>query len=119
MGIGFVSLAMAKNDTMNIATEFSRFPGGRFRADGPHSGEEFRDDFLAPRLRACDHLSVVLDGVAGLPSSFLEEAFGGLVRKHGFTPEHLETALEFVASTPRMSSYPHTIRRYIERARPQ
>lgn len=102
--------------TINIAKDFSRFPGGRYRSDGPHSGEEFRDDVLAPALKTGTSVILVLDGVAGLPSSFQEEAFGGLVRRHGFTAHQLETALQLVAETERMKSYPAAIRRYIHRA---
>lgn len=102
--------------SISIANDFSRFPGGRFRTDGPHSGQEFREDLLVPALQAQDRVMVLLDGVAGLPSSFLEETFGGLVREHGFAPDELLHKLEFVATTPRMQSYPQVIARYIERA---
>lgn len=102
--------------TIDIAKDFSRFPSGRFRSDGPHSGEEFRDDLLAPALQTGDNVILVLDGVAGLPSSFREEAFGGLVRKHGFTPQALHGLLKLIANTPRMQSYPDAIWRVIDRA---
>jgi hypothetical protein len=102
--------------TISIAIDFSRFPGGRFRADGPHNGEEFREDLLVPALRSSDRVVVVLDGVAGFPSCFLDETFGGLIRNHGFTPEELDAKLELVALTPRMRSYPAMIREYIARA---
>lgn len=75
--------------TINIASQFSRYPAGRYRADGPYSGEAFREDFLKPPLQQTDTRIVVqLDGARGLASSFLEEAFGGLVRA-GFSPELL------------------------------
>lgn len=61
--------------------EFSRFPGPRFKKLGPHSGEEFRDDVLLVALASNDEVQVDLDDVFGYGSSFLEEAFGGLVRK--------------------------------------
>jgi hypothetical protein len=101
---------------LSIAKDFSRFPSGRFRSDGPHSGEAFREDFLVPRLKDSAGLLVNLDGVAGLPSSFLEEAFGGLVRLHHFSPAELEGSLRFEALTPRMHTYPNMIRGYIARA---
>lgn len=79
--------------TINIASQFSRYPAGRYKADGPYSGEAFRDDFLIPKLRQSDTRIVVqLDGARGLASSFLEEAFGGLVRA-GFGPELLHDRL--------------------------
>jgi hypothetical protein len=68
--------------TFRIARDFSRYPAGRFRSDGPWSGEKFRDDFLMPLLKKEVHRVVVeLDGTAGYGSSFLEEAFGGAVRE--------------------------------------
>lgn len=102
---------------INIAQNFSRFPGGRHRTDGRFSGEEFREDFLLPALRQHDRVIVNLDGVAGLPSSFLEEAFGGLVRR-GLNAKELASRLLFTATTPRMQPYPAMIRRYIEHGAP-
>ncbi|QFI77402.1 DUF4325 domain-containing protein [Bradyrhizobium betae] len=101
---------------LSIAKDFSRFPSGRFRSDGPNSGEAFREDHLAPKLKSGAQLVVNLDGVAGLPSSFLEEAFGGLVRHHDFSPSQLESLLRFEALTPRMQTYPKMIWGYIARA---
>jgi hypothetical protein len=67
--------------TINIANQFSRYPAGRYTVDGPYSGEAFREKFLVPQLRTPDTRVVIqLDGARGLASSFLEEAFGGLVR---------------------------------------
>jgi hypothetical protein len=72
---------------VNVAKEFSIYPGARYRKDGPHSGEEFRDELLAPRFRQAleqaRKLLVNLDGAEGYATSFLEEAFGGLAREYG------------------------------------
>lgn len=67
--------------TIVIAKEFSEAPAGRFITDGPFTGELFRENFLIPSLASGDDLLVDLDGTLGYGSSFLEEAFGGLVRK--------------------------------------
>lgn len=61
--------------------DFSRFPGPRYENLGENSGEKFRDSFLIPAITENDEIIVDLDGVFGYGSSFLEEAFGGLVRK--------------------------------------
>ena len=37
--------------TINIANDFSVFPGGRYRSDGEFSGEEFRDNILITALQ--------------------------------------------------------------------
>lgn len=69
---------------LSVARDFSRTPGSRLRVEGPFSGEAFREEKLAPAVRraieANSNLVVDLDGTAGYASSFLEEAFGGLVR---------------------------------------
>ncbi len=70
---------------IDIAREFTKFPGPRYRDQGHGSGEEFRERHLLPAFRMGHERVVVhLDGVEyGYPTSFLEEAFGGLVRKLG------------------------------------
>lgn len=65
--------------TIKVAEEFSRYPGGSWRSDGPYSGEQFRQDLLAPALLKYSDVTVSLDGALGYGSSFLREAFGGLV----------------------------------------
>lgn len=60
-------------------------PGGRYRTDGKFSGEEFREDILRDLFKKVlendDLLTIDLDNTYGYPSSFLEEAFGGLARE--------------------------------------
>lgn len=82
-----------KTVTINIASQFSRYPAGRYKEDGPYSGEIFRDKFLIPNLQQPETRVVVqLDGARGLASSFLEEAFGGLIRA-GFSSDALHDRL--------------------------
>lgn len=69
--------------TINIAEQFSRTPGARYRKDGPFSGEEFREQFLVPAMTGTESLEIVLDGTRGFATSFLEEAFGGIARLFG------------------------------------
>ncbi|MBE6119211.1 MAG: DUF4325 domain-containing protein [Erysipelotrichaceae bacterium] len=72
---------------INIARDFTKTPGGRFKKEGKHSGQEFRDTILIPEYEKAvennEVLRVNLDGGYGYGSSFLEESFGGLVRKFG------------------------------------
>lgn len=75
-----------RTSTIKVVRDFTATPGGRTRDDGPHSGEEFREEVLLPRLKQCskgDQLVVDLDGAAGYAASFLEEAFGGAARELG------------------------------------
>lgn len=70
--------------TISIAKDFSRIPGARFPQEGDYSGQEFRNKVLLPKLKEAisthKKLRVILDGTAGLGTSFLEESFGGLIR---------------------------------------
>lgn len=88
------------NMTITIAKDFSRYPAGRYRNDGPYSGEKFRDDMLAPTLALLgngERLHILMDGVRGYGSSFLEEAFGGLMRlQANLTPELFWKKVEVV-----------------------
>lgn len=60
--------------------DFSKYPGPRYIRLGDYSGEEFRDKWLLNELMQGD-IAIDFDDVYGYGSSFLEEAFGGLVRK--------------------------------------
>ncbi len=70
-----------------IAKDFSKTPGARYRDEGLYSGQEFREELLEPKfleaIEKKEKLKVNLDGGYGYPTSFLEEAFGGLVRIYG------------------------------------
>lgn len=88
-----------------IASDFSPTPGGRYRQHGPWSGEQFRDDYLVPALQSARHVTVLLDDTAGYAGSFLEEAFGGLVRVRGFALPDLRQRLTIANRNPRYSVY--------------
>jgi hypothetical protein len=79
--------------TISISKDFSETPAGRHSSDGPYSGETFREDYLYPALKQYDQVEVDLDGTLGYGSSFLEEAFGGLIRVKGMTLERLNRQL--------------------------
>lgn len=107
------------NRLINVASDYTRYPGPRYSADGPFSGEEFRDSKLAPALKEAKAtggiLTVILDGVAGYGSSFLEESFGGLLRV-GFTPADVKRHLRVVALTSRFQHHLRNVERYITEA---
>ena len=84
-----------KNE-IKISEIFSTTPGARNKLDGPNSGELFREKHLRPafeNLKEGEKLLIDFDGAYGYPTSFLEEAFGGLARIFG-TKKVLD-ALEF------------------------
>jgi hypothetical protein len=98
-----------------IASDFSKYPAGRFESDGPFSGEAFRKKLLVPALKV-GRVIVVLDGTLGYGSSFLEEAFGGLVRIEGFDAKSLKDKIEIVsADDPSLAS---EVWSYIDEAKP-
>lgn len=89
--------------------EFSQFPGGSLRAQGDHSGQEFREDHLSPALRVAMTTGKVvfvnLDGTMGLSTAFSREAFGGLVAKDGFSFEQLQKHLVIGGEEPSSHVY--------------
>src|SRR5687767_9564357 len=90
--------------SIHVASQFSTLPGPRFKSEGPHSGQEFREKLLEPAFREAhasgQELLIDLDGVEfGYPASFLEEAFGGLVRLPGVGVESVRKTLRFKAES--------------------
>ena len=92
---------------INIANDFSRAPAGRYIDDGPNSGQRFRDQFLVPALSAHQHITLEMDGTRGYGSSFLEEAFGGLVRL-GYAADVLLKKFAFRTNDPSLVSEIHS-----------
>lgn len=74
-----------KNIVIKVASDFTDTPGGRYIKEGPYSGEEFRKNILIKKYYEAKadkcKIMVDIDGCYGLATSFLEEAFGGLVRE--------------------------------------
>jgi hypothetical protein len=102
---------------LNIALEFTRTPGPRKRSEGKYSGEEFLDTLLRPKFLSATSIGTILhvnlDGAAGYPTSFLEEAFGGLAREFG--PSEVDRAIELTCEDePYLVDQ---IRRYIREAK--
>ena len=101
---------------IDLAKDFSNVPAGRFVGDGPFSGEAFRDRLLVPALARGDEVIVELDGAEGYGSSFLEEAFGGLIRTKKFKGPDLRARLKLVSEDGSLLEEAWT---YIDRAQQQ
>ncbi|MBF0267583.1 MAG: STAS-like domain-containing protein [Alphaproteobacteria bacterium] len=69
---------------ISVSRDFSPFPGPRYIRQGENSGEKFRR-LLVSALDQSPIVVVDLDGTRGFGSSFLDEAFGGLVRAEGMS----------------------------------
>ena len=48
---------------LDIAREFSRCPGARYKTEGDFSGEEFRENYLLPKLKEAieSHSKLIVD----------------------------------------------------------
>ena len=100
---------------IDIAKDFSDTPIGRYHPDdGPFTGERFREEFLYPALKKEGQITVAIDATEGYGSSFLDEAFGGLVRKGYFTAKQLSVALQIENIDPDFAIYRDLIWKYIK-----
>ena len=79
---------------INIANDYTSNIGGRYIEDGEGNATEFRKKFLVPLLKKNEKIIIELDGVAGYASSFIDEAFGGLVREENFSSEFVLDHIE-------------------------
>lgn len=103
--------------TFSVARDFSPFPGPRRSVQGPCSGEALRK-LLARRLRAQPGQMIInLDGTHGYGSSFLDEAFGGLVRSEHFEKSEILNRLQFVSKLD--PTYIDEILESINKAKPE
>ena len=106
---------------INIAEEFSPVPIGRYRDDGEKSGEAFREDILYPRIQVAlekqEILEIDLTGMYGLASSFLEEAFGGLVREKGLNSDDILRTIKFLSEESHFDLYIECAKECIKNAK--
>lgn len=91
--------------TISVVKDFGDKPYGRYMdSNNKLSGERFRREVLVPALRAHKYVHVDLDGYNRYGRSFLDEAFGGLIRAESFSWADLNERL----------SYSHTLVKSIE-----
>ena len=101
------------NKIIYIAKDYSETPAGRYKTDGNFSGERFREEFLYPALKENELVEVNLDEALGYGSSFLEEAFGGLIREDGLHLSEIKNKLKVISSR---ALYKNRIWKYLEDA---
>lgn len=106
----------------DLAADFSDEPFGRHPADGKFSGEKFRETLLHRWIKeALEHgeqVEIDLDNVPlGIGSSFLEESFGGLVRKGLLDKNDILKVLRIKSEDD--PSYITEIMEYIQEAKPK
>ena len=89
-------------DTIDIGKEFAINPRGVRHEDSDVSAQRFREEFLEPIFTSPEKYSrpvkiVLHNAVGGFGASFLDEAFGELVRKKLITPANFDDTFELVA----------------------
>ncbi|ATO18299.1 DUF4325 domain-containing protein [Acinetobacter sp. LoGeW2-3] len=83
---------------IDVAENFSDSPSGRYSSDGKYSGENFLNLWLLPNISKYKKIILDFSGVLGYGSSFLEEAFGGLVRKTNMSKDEFTSKIEIRSS---------------------
>lgn len=99
---------------IDLAADFSAHPFGRYPIHGPVNGQRFRQDVLLPALGRGEMVVVDIDGTTGLSSSFLDEAFAGLVRMGAVTRESFFDRIKIKSA--RDPSYIEDIAEYVGEA---
>ena len=111
---------MMSNYTLNIGKDFSIDPAGRHYTDGPASGEDFRENYLLVRLGKLTQeqkLDIVIDGeIEAYGSSFLSEAFAGIVKYGYMDKETLLAKINIVFTNQEFNFYKQRILKYIDEA---
>lgn len=96
--------------------DFSKFPGGRYKRFGTHSGEEFRDSVLLKALQSSDEmLEIDLSEIFTYQPSFLDEAFAGLIKLGVISADDFKRKFVFKADRAN-EPYIDMILRYVNEA---
>lgn len=108
---------------ISIAEDFSAYPIGRDSDDSAeNNGQKFRNEFLIPALKKslADNsiVDVSFEGVESFGSSFLEEAFGGLIRKNGWTAQNLKKHLRVTYDWQGYARFERRMWKHVESAKP-
>lgn len=80
---------------INVVKDFNRRPYGRYPSDGDGCGQFFRENILVGALKAHEKVHVDLTGYNRYGRSFLDEAFGGLIRESGFSGSEVKSKLTY------------------------
>jgi hypothetical protein len=87
---------------LHISKDFSKTPGPRYISEGMYSGEHFRDSCLYDKVKQAIEegtiLKVYLDNTLGYATSFLEEAFGGLIIERDLNYYDIRKVLKIVST---------------------
>lgn len=98
LGYSIRGLRMKSEQKYDIAEEYTATPIGRYKKDSRFSGEGFKEilaDFIQKEQPVC----LIMDNTSGYNPSFLEEAFGGLIRD-GFSKASIEKYIRYETADP-------------------
>lgn len=93
--------------------EYTDMPIGRNHLDGPKNGADFRDNYLIPSLDKYDVVYVDFNGTLGTTPSFLEEVFGGVIRKKYISAADIDRR---VIVLYKFESVKNNVKKYIKEA---
>jgi hypothetical protein len=107
-----------EKDMLILVSDFSTYPSGRDNRDGDFNGSRFRKEVLAPAIkdalaRGC-RVVVSLANVMSFGSSFLEEAFGGLVRDEKTSKQDIKRVLDVLSGPSENDRYRDAILRWLQ-----
>jgi hypothetical protein len=106
-----------KMTVLYIGTQFSDDPAGRYYTDGDGNGEEFREEVLKPIFLSGKRITINIDkNVEGYGSSFLVEAFGGLIKHGYFNKAYIKDRLTISYENSDFKFYEKKIQKYIDDA---
>lgn len=105
---------MSELETYNVAQDFSPNPIARYARQSQFSGEVFRRNVLEPRLKRKEKFILDFSGTSGAGSSFLEEAFAGLIRI-GYSKTEVLESIEIIWPLGK-KSYAEELNLYLDRA---
>lgn len=107
-------MSRLKEVTIDVANDFSDMPYGRSLVDNAFNGKTFRTEHLLKALDEYDVVIVDLTGVMGSGSSFLDEAFAGLIKYEGYRYEDIKKRLIFKS---KYQSILNNIEKYMREAK--
>lgn len=111
---------MMEDEILINVADFSKYPSGRDENDGKYNGEKYRKAVLMPAIKEAletgKTVCVSLRGVMSFGSSFLEEAFGGLVTEESISKSSLKKILRIDPGKPSFSRHERAIWNYIQDA---
>lgn len=81
--------------TLDVS-KYTDTPIGRDALDGPKNGSDYRDKYVIPALDDYQMVRLDFTKTMGTTPSFLEEIFGGIIRKRILTPQELKRRMEVI-----------------------